>query len=116
MSDTNYGLIFRDDNDDIWLGEYESGTVRNFSMLSDFEDVYGDLALEKFGFVEVKKEPNEQIWINDLSTFEIGKRSENESEEVNAVAVTIMLTEMQFPSKDSDQMFRSFLSNVGKTN
>lgn len=112
----SYGLIFRDDDDYIWLGEYENGTVRNFAMLSDFEDVYGDLALEKFAFVEVSMEPNERMWINDISTFEIGKRLDTETEEVNAVAVTTMLTEMQFPSKDSDQMFISFLSNAGKMN
>ena len=116
MNDTNYGLIFKDEEDDIWLGEYKNDTVRKFSMLSDFEDVYGDLALEKFAFVEVKMEANEQIWINDVSSFEIGKREDYETEEVKTVAVTTMLTEMQFPSEDSDNMFRSFLLNAGKSN
>ena len=112
----SYGLIFRDAEDTIWLGVYENSTVERFYPLSDFNEVYEDLPLEKFAFVEVEEADNDQVWINDINTFEIGKRPNYETEEVETIPVTIMLEDMQFPSNDTDSMFRSFLQEIGKSN
>lgn len=112
----NYGLIFRDDEDNIWMGMYENATITSFFPLSDFDNVYGDLALEKFAFVGVQESENEQVWINDINTFEVGKQPNYEKNEVEAIQVETMLAEMKFPSKESDSMFKSFLAEVGKTN
>ncbi len=104
-----YGLIFNDGADGIWLGKYENGTVRDFARLSDFEDIYDDLPLEKFAFVEVEENNIGQIIVQDISTFEICKRSKIEP-------ITKMLEDLRFPSCDSDVVFRTLLKESGKMN
>jgi len=111
-----YGLIFKDAADDIWLGKYENGSIKEFGTLSDMEDIYEDLPLEKFAFVEIKEEEFGRLWINDISRFEIGKRSEGSVESIDPKPVTELLTSMNFPSDDCDNMFRSFLHAAGKAN
>ena len=111
-----YGLVFKDDNDDIWLGRYENGTIREFNPLSDFEGIYNELATSKLAFVEVKDDENKRIWINDICKFEVGKQNEDSNNEIAIVSVEDMLKEFNFPSEDSDSMFGSFLVSAGKTN
>jgi hypothetical protein len=110
---SQYGLIFRDSEDEIWLGKYENGTIREFGALSDFDGIYEDLEFSKFAFVEVKDGDNEQLSLRDICVFEIGKQQD---EEVDAVAVTEMLQELDFPSEDADGIFGSFLASAGKAN
>ena len=114
--DTQYGIIFKDDEDGIWLGKYTNGTVREFNPLSDFEGVYDTLELSKVAFVAVQESENEQIWIKDICKFEVGKQSEDLNEEIAIVSVEDMLREFNFPSEDSDSMFGSFLASAGKAN
>ena len=109
------GLIFRDENDDIWLGKYENGTVRVFNPLSDFEGIYDDLELTKIAFVQVD-EKGDQLWIRDVCKFEVGKGDGMMDESLEPVVVTEMLEELDFPSTESDDMFGSFLTASGKAN
>jgi len=111
-----YGLIFKDAADDIWLGKYDNGSIKEFGTLSDMEDIYEDLPLEKFAFVELKEEMHGRIWINDVSRFEIGKRDEDSDDSITPKPVTELLKALNFPSDDCDNMFRSFLHAAGKAN
>ncbi len=113
---TNYGLIFRDDEDNIWLGMYDNSTIKEFATLSDFDNIYGDLPLEKFIFVEVQELLNGSVRTNNINIFGIGKRPNYETEEIETASVQEMLKEVNFPSDQSDLIFRSFLSELGKTN
>ena len=113
---TQYGLVFRDSEDEIWLGKYENGTIREFGALSDFDGIYEDLELSKFAFVEFMDRDNDQLSLRDICIFEIGKQDEDADEEVDAIAVTEMLRELDFPSEDADGIFESFLASAGKTN
>lgn len=110
---TQFGVIFKDDDDDIWLGKYENGTVRDFGSLSDFEGIYYDMELTKFAFVEIKNGENDQVSIRDICKFELGEEPEPGS---YAVPVTRVLEELDFPSESSDAMFGGFLQSAGKAN
>ncbi len=112
----NYGLIFKDGEDDVWLGKYNNGTIRDFGALTDSEGVYEDLPMEKFAFVKYKESENDRLLISDISTFEIGKSTDHGENEIEPKHVTEMLEAMNFPSEDSDNMFRSFLNAAGKAN
>ena len=111
-----YGLVFRDDDDEIWLGKYENGTIQAFGALSDFDGIYEELELSKFAFVEIDEGENEQIAIRDICSFEIGKQDESGAEEVDTISVTEMLQEVNFPSEESDSMLGSLLAAGGKSN
>ncbi len=119
--DRQYGLVFKDENDDVWLGIYENSTIREFGSLSDYEGSYSDLEPSKFAFVEVEEDTNDRLWIKDLHTFEMCQRpgSENipESEDdPDVVNISAFLLEVEFPSEASDNVFETFLSNSGKAN
>lgn len=111
---TRYGVVFKDENDDIWLGKYENGTVKEFGPLSDFEGIYDDLELTKFSFVEINEGENDQVWINDICKFELGKEIEEDGNGY-AVPVTQVLVELEFPD-GTDDLFGGFLQSAGKAN
>jgi len=104
-----YGLIFNDGADGIWLGMYENGTVTDFQRISDFEEIYDDLPLEKFAFVHVEINNMDQMLIQDISTYEM-------CHQMDLVPITKMLEDLRFPSCDTDRMFRTLLSESGKMN
>jgi len=121
--DIEYAMIFNDGEDGIWMGKYENGTVREFSTLSDYEGVYMDLPLSKFAFVSVQEGTDDQVWIKDICTFVIGKAPEAdvvidslEEGALDEVPVTYMMEELNFPSDDTDMVFRGFFAEAGKMN
>jgi len=119
--DRQYGLVFKDENDDVWLGIYENSTIRVFGSLSDFDGSYDDLELSKFSFVEIEEDANDRIWIKDLHRFEMCQRPNiNESLEdqndPDVINISQFLTEIHFPSEESDDVFSTFLNTSGKTN
>jgi len=115
--DIQYGLVFRDEEDNIWLGMYEDSTIRAFGPMSDFEGVYENLPLSKFAFVSIKDEGNGRIWINDLHDFEMcaGQDHEN-ADDPDVISITEFLHEIDFPSDVSNDVFRRFLNESGKAN
>jgi len=108
------GIIFRDEEDQIWLGKYEDGTIKSFESLADYEGFYDDLPLERLVFVEID-EQGEQLWIKDLFTFTVGK-DDGTNEDIDPVVITQVLEDLGFPSEESDDMFASFLTAAGKAN
>jgi hypothetical protein len=78
------GLVFRN-NDIIVLGEYkDDGTMDEDSMgvISDFDSIYEDLPLNKFGVVEIQrseKNGEDQIELKDYHTYAIGENAGIES-------------------------------------
>jgi len=117
MNNITHGIVFKDDNDDVWMGEYENGSIAAFNPLTDFENVYEDLTSVKFMFVEIEEGSNEQVLINDLCSFEVGRESESlEGEETKPMAVEDVLKQMQFPSEETDSLFASFYSDMNKGN
>jgi RNase adaptor protein for sRNA GlmZ degradation len=114
MSEPQHGIVFKDADDEIWMGRYENGTVRSFYPLSDFEGVYESLEYTKVFLVEIQDEPNERVLIRDLQRLEVGKKDNNG--EFIPVTVEEMLLDMKFPSEESDAMFGSFINHVGKAN
>ena len=113
----SFGIVFRDANDDIWLGLYENSTIRDFGPLSDFDGFYTDLPYTKFAMVAVREAENEQVLLKDICTFEVGRHKENVyDEDPTPTAVTEMLADMNYPSDETDEMFTSFLGSAGKTN
>lgn len=114
MSETKKGIIFRGSDDEIWLGYYENGRVTQFDNISDFENIYEDLPLEKLTIVDVQILENDNIMINDLVTFELGQQLEDG--DFVTRTVEYMLEDLQFPSEDSDNMFGTFLNDIGKSN
>ena len=115
--DIQYGLVFRDEEDDIWLGIYENSTIRAFGPLSDFEDVYVDLPLSKFEFVEVNEDTNERIYINDLFSFEMCRSQDDDNNDApDVINIVDFLKEIDFPCDGSDDVFRTFLKESGKGN
>jgi hypothetical protein len=109
------GIVFRDKNDDIWLGVYEYGSIRNFEQLSDYEGVYEDLPHTKFAFVEVEAK-GEQVLIKDLCMFEMGRGITNDDESIEPATAEFILEDLEFPSKETDDMFGCLLSSAGKAN
>lgn len=118
MSTEKYGLIFKDEDDEIWLGMYENAAINKFKIISDFDGVYDKLSHEAFSLVEVGTDSNERFWLKDIYSFTMTCREEDapEETELDAVTATDVLKQMGFPSEDADSMFRSFLANAGKAN
>ncbi len=98
-----YGLIFNDSNE-IFLGKYESQTIKEFILISDDENVYKDLPIKRFSFVEVKENIH---MLRDICEFEIQVNEEIKS-------ISDMLNDMEFPSEKTDRLFHKLLMNVEK--
>lgn len=112
-----HGIIFND-GEEVWMGIYGGGTVREFNVLSDYEGVYTDLEESKIAFVEIQHGVEDQVWIKDVCVFEIGRRGTDgePAEDFGDVGVPEILGEMEFPSDDSDLMFQAFLTETRKAN
>ncbi len=104
----NYGLIFRSESNEIFLGKYENNTIREFFVISDDENIYADLPLEKFAFVDViikeKSKEEYEIDIRDICTL-----SFNENENEKSKTIEDVLREENFPSQESDDLFSDIL-------
>lgn len=100
-----YGLIFAD-QDEVWLGIYENGTIRKFAPISDFDGVYENLTLDKFSFIEMTEEVNDRVSIKDLWTIQVRKIGGE------FTTVAEMLHDLDFPSEHTDDLFGSYLCKV----
>ncbi len=116
-SDISNGIIFNDD-EQVWLGLYEGGTVREFNTLTDYEGVYSNLEETKMVFVEMRFGLDDQVWITDICIFEIGSaRDDGEpADNFGDVGVPEMLEQMNFPGDESDLIFQAFLTETRKAN
>ncbi len=112
-TETKKGIIFRSADTEIWLGYFNNGRVTQFDNISDFEGIYQELPLEKLTIVDIKILENDNIMINDLVTFELGQQLE--TGDFVPRTVEYMLEDLKFPSEDTDNMFGSFLNDIGKT-
>jgi len=55
MADIKHGLVFKTEDDQVWLGHFENGKIESFSPISDFESIYEDLPETKFCVVEIRQ-------------------------------------------------------------
>jgi len=116
MADIKHGLVFKTEDEQVWLGHFENGKIESFSPISDFESIYEDLPETKFCVVEIEILENDNVSINDKMWIEIGKVEEGKDPDADdnfePKTVTQMLTEMKFPSEDADEMFASLIYSV----
>ncbi len=114
QNDIKKGVIFRHSDGIIYLGCFENGRVTMFNDISDFDGIYEDMELEKIRLVDVSFGANDSFWIKDLMSFEVG--GHNEYGEFIPAPVEHMLEDLKFPSDETDNMFGSFLVDIGKAN
>ena len=81
MSNKNYGLVFKIDNQ-MWLVEYKNGVVEEAFLVSDDENKYVDLDNENLRFVEINKNYSDTMSLTDLQNIKI----ENENDQYLTVA------------------------------
>lgn len=120
MADRQNGLVFKTDDEQVWLGIFENGGIESFSPISDFELIYEDLPETKFCVVEIEFLENDNVAVNDLMWVEIGKVEEGKDpdndENFESKTITYMLTDMEFPSEDANEMFASLIYSVVSAN
>jgi len=112
MADIKKGLIFKDDNG-VWLGVLENGSIASFNPVSDFDGVYDELPETKFCVVEIEFLENDNIAINDKTWVEIGLAKDGKDPAIEgnfeSKTISFMLQDMEFPSEDADLMFASLI-------
>lgn len=106
------GVVFRSKENEIFLGYFDNGRISIFNNISDSDGIYNALPLEKIHLVDVSFGDNNNFWIKDIICFEVG--SHNEIGEFIPAAVEDMLSDLHFPSDETDSMFASFLNDIGK--
>jgi len=96
-----YGLIFNNGHDIIYLGLYNEGSISEFNEISDFDGLYTNFPLHKFAFVSVNIDEYENLHILDINNFEIAKQGEGVPIETN---ITVFLEEIEFPSASANEV------------
>ncbi len=114
QTDVRKGVIFRSGTGDVFLGSFDNGQITTFNSISDFDGVYDKMLPEKIHLVDISYGEGDSFWIKDLGAFEVG--GHDESGEFIPGPVEEMLNELQFPSEETDNMFNSFLNDIGKSN
>lgn len=117
MEVTSYGVMFINEDEEVWIGKYENDTIREFFPFSNYWHVDEDLVPDKFIFVAINEGSSvEEVYVNNICVFEIGRGSMTDDKLISSVTAEMMLNEMEFPSNDTDELFRQFLVESGKTN
>ena len=79
MNEINYGLVFKDFSDNIFLVELDDKyTITDVSEISDHEGVYEDTNHDQLCIVCVEKE-DDQLGITDFTSITLYNDSENET-------------------------------------
>lgn len=104
---TAYGLVFVDNNTEVYLGEFVDQTIREFRIISDFDEIYLDLPITDFSVVEITKKDDSGTSLRDIGSF---TPYTNKGD----VVITDLLQAEKFPSEHSDNFFRAVHQDIVK--
>ncbi len=103
----NYGLIFVDNDTEVYLGEFVNETIREFRVISDFDEVYLDLATTDFSVVEITMKSDSVISLKDIGEF-------TPYTQHGDIVITDLLKAENFPSEHSDKFFKIVYQDILK--
>lgn len=100
------GLVFVDSDTQVYLGKFVDGTIKEFVVISDFDEIYLNLPLTAFSVVEINATDNEKLTLTDICQMT------PYTDKIDGVPIIDILTSLMFPSPHSDELFNKIFEVI----